>query len=132
MVDDETMIAIGLGCRKGCTGEAIAALVRSALADACCSDAPATLFTHADKRNEPGLAAAAQELRMPLVFLEAEILQQASGRAATRSERVLRLFGLPSIAEAAALAGAGPASILLLPRISEGGASCAIAGKGKA
>jgi cobalt-precorrin 5A hydrolase len=131
MVGDETMIAVGLGCRKGCAGEAIAALVQRALAAAHCNDAPATLFTLAGKRNEPGLAAAAQELRMPLVFLEVEILQQASGRAATRSERVLRLFGLPSIAETAALAGAGPASVLLLPRISEGGASCAIAGKGQ-
>ena len=41
----------------------------------------------------------------------------------------MALFGLPSIAETAALAGAGPSSVLLLARMSEGGASCAIAGQ---
>jgi cobalt-precorrin 5A hydrolase len=41
----------------------------------------------------------------------------------------MAMFGLPSIAEAAALAGAGPSSVLLVARKSAGGASCAIAGK---
>lgn len=125
------MIAVGLGFRKDCAGKAIVAIVRRALAAAQCDEAPAVLFTHADKSNEAGLAAAAQELRMPLVFLEAAALREAAGRAATRSEHVMRLFGLPSIAETAALAGAGPTSILLVPRMSEAGASCAIAGKGQ-
>jgi cobalt-precorrin 5A hydrolase len=41
----------------------------------------------------------------------------------------MAMFGLPSIAEAAALAGAGPSSVLLVARMSDGGASCAIAGR---
>jgi len=49
--------------------------------------------------------------------------------AATNSPRVMAMFGLPSIAEAAALTGAGPSSILLVARMSDGRASCAIAGK---
>lgn len=126
------MIAIGLGCRKGCASTAIVSLVRRALAAAQCDDAPTALFTHVEKINEAGLAAAARELQLPLIFLEAEALRQASTRAATRSDKVMRLFGLPSIAETAALVGAGPASILLTPRLSEGCASCAIAGKGQA
>ncbi|MGH6813010.1 MAG: cobalamin biosynthesis protein [Methylocella sp.] len=68
-------------------------------------------------------------LDLPLVFLEAEVLRQASLRAATNSPRVMAKFGLPSIAEAAALAGAWPSSVLLVARISDGGASRAIAGK---
>jgi cobalt-precorrin 5A hydrolase len=64
----------------------------------------------------------------PLVFLDGQVLQNASLRAATKSPRVIAMFGLPSIAEAAALAGAGPSSVLLVARISNGGASCAIAG----
>jgi cobalt-precorrin 5A hydrolase len=121
------MIAIGLGCRKGCSSEAIAMLVRRARALACCEDENASLFTHEAKSGETGLAEAARALGLPLVFLEAGALRAASGRAATKSAKVAQLFGLPSIAETAALAGAGPASYLIAPRISEGGASCAIA-----
>ncbi len=91
--------------------------------------APAALFTHEAKKSEAGLADAAKALGLPLVFLEAEVLRQASLRAATNSPRVMAMFGLPSIAEAAALAGAGPSSVLLVARISNGGASCAVAGK---
>lgn len=121
------MIAIGLGCRKGCSGEAIATLVRRARALASCEDENAALFTHAAKSGETGLVEAARGLGLPLVFLEARVLESASGRAATQSAKVAHLFGLPSIAETAALTGAGPASYLIAPRISEAGASCAIA-----
>ncbi|HEY8009302.1 MAG TPA: cobalamin biosynthesis protein [Methylocella sp.] len=124
----KTSVAIGIGCKKGCPSEAIVALVARAMAAASCTGADACLFTHAAKQNEPGMAGAAKALGLPLVFLEAEVLRQASLRAVTRSPKVMALFGLPSIAETAALAGAGPASVLLLARMSEAGASCAIAG----
>jgi cobalt-precorrin 5A hydrolase len=132
MVGEEAMIAIGLGCRKGCAGEAIVALVRRALAAIDGAGAQASLFSHADKKDEAGLRDAAQELGFPLVFLDAETLRLTSPRAATKSAKVMAIFGLPSIAETAALAGAGPSSVLLLPRMSQAGASCAIAGKARA
>lgn len=103
--------------------------MKRALAAASCSGADARLFTHAAKQNEPGLADAAKALGLPLVFLDGQALRQASLRAATSSPKVLALFGLPSIAETAALAGAGPSSVLIVARMSDGGASCAIAGK---
>jgi cobalt-precorrin 5A hydrolase len=124
-------VAIGIGCKKGCSTETIVALVVRAMAAASCAGASASLFTHESKKSEAGLAAAAKALGLPLVFLEAEVLRQASLRAATSSQRVMALFGLPSIAETAALAGAGPSSVLLVARMSEGGASCAIAGERK-
>jgi cobalt-precorrin 5A hydrolase len=45
----------------------------------------------------------------------------------TRSARVGRHIGLPSLAETAALAGAGPGGELIVGRLAEGGATCAIA-----
>lgn len=123
----ETIVAIGIGCKRGCSSDAIAALVERTVAAASCTGAPAALFTHEAKRSEAGLADAARALGLPLVFLEPQVLQDASLRAATNSPRVMAMFGLPSIAEAAALAGAGPSSVLLVARISDGGASCAIA-----
>src|SRR6202047_4867092 len=121
-------VAIGIGCKRGCSSEAIASLVERAIA-AACAGAPAALFTHEAKKSEAGLASAAKALGLPLVFLDGLVLRQASLRAATNSPRVMAMFGLPSIAEAAALAGAGPSSVLLAARLSDGGASCAIAGK---
>jgi cobalt-precorrin 5A hydrolase len=121
-------VAIGIGCKRGCSADAIVALVARAMTAGSCAEANACLFTHAAKQNEPGLADAAKALGLLLVFLEAEVLRQASLRAATSSPKVMALFGLPSIAETAALAGAGPSSVLLVARMSDGGASCAIAG----
>lgn len=123
----ETTVAIGLGCKRGCPAEAIVTLIARARAAAACESVQARLFTHAAKQNERGLAQAARALGLPLIYLDAEVLRQASLRSVTRSEKVTELFGLPSIAETAALAGAGPSSILLVSRMSEGGASCAIA-----
>jgi cobalt-precorrin 5A hydrolase len=131
MGGDEAMIAVGVGCKKGCASETIVALVRRALTAAQCADAPATLFTHIDKASEAGLRAAAEQLALPLVFLPLETLRQASGRVATHSSRVMAIFGVPSIAETAALAGAGASAILLAPRMNQGGASCAVARAGE-
>jgi cobalt-precorrin 5A hydrolase len=127
--DRKTAVAIGIGCKRGCSSEVIVALVERAIAAASCAGAPTALFTHESKKSEAGLANAAKALGLPLVFLEGQGLRQASLRAATNSPRVMAMFGLPSIAEAAALAGAGPSSILLVARMSDGRASCAIAGK---
>ncbi len=120
-------IAIGVGCRKGCASDSIVALVRRALEGAGCAGAPAGLFSHPAKRHEDGLIQAAARLDLPLVFLDPDDLREAADRALTRSRTVTAIFDLPSIAETAALAGAGAGSRLLAPRISAAGASCAIA-----
>jgi len=57
-------------------------------------------------------------------------LDAASGRTATRSERVHALIGVPSVAEAAALAAAGPLAQLIGPRLAVGPATCALAVSG--
>ena len=119
-------IAIGLGCRKGVSGEVIASLVREALASIE-QNGPAALFTVDAKRHEAGVAQAAQALAMPLHFLTQEALAAVSDLAQTRSPRVEALFGVPSVAETAALAGAGAGAVLILPRIARDDATCAIA-----
>ena len=59
-------------------------------------------------------------------------LRAANDRTETRSERVLALTGVPSVAEAAALAAAGPSARLIGPRIVMGAATCALAATGAA
>jgi cobalt-precorrin 5A hydrolase len=119
-------IAIGLGCRKGVSGVVIASLVREALAMIGRAGS-AALFTVEGKRAEAGMAQAAQALAMPLHFLPQEALEAVADQAQTRSPRVEALFGVPSVAETAALAGAGPGAVLILPRIARDDATCAIA-----
>ncbi len=119
-------LAIGVGCRRGCPTAAIVTLVQRARA-LCEAGAPARLFTIADKRNEPGLKAAASTLHLDLVFLPGEALAAASAGTVTPSPASQARFGLPSISEAAALAGAGPGARLLVARMAADGATCAIA-----
>ncbi len=121
------MIAIGVGCRRACPSEAIVALVRRALARAGPLEGEPRLFTSEAKREEANLAEAARTLGYALSFLAFEDLAAAAPRAATRSARVERHIGLPSLAETAALAGAGAGGALRVARIAAGGATCAIA-----
>ena len=64
---------------------------------------------------------------MPLIFVALADLEIASARGATWSSRVLALAGVPSVAEAAALAACGPKAKLVLPRMVLGPVTCALA-----
>ena len=124
------MIAIGIGCRKGCEAQEIVDLVQRACARAgvslaSVSLAGARLCSLADKQCEAGVLQAAIVLGLPLVFFPASVLAQM--QPVTRSTRVMALFGTPSVAEAAALAGAGPNAILTGARLASKWATCAIA-----
>lgn len=123
------MIAIGVGCRKGCPAAEIVALVRRAL-----SALPhpgrggrMVLATAARKRYEPGIRAAARLLSLPLVIVRDAALAAAQARTHTRSARVAALVGVPSVAEAAALAAVGWHGRLAVTRMNTSAATCAIA-----
>jgi len=124
----EAMIVAGVGCRRGTAGAQIEAAIAAALAQAGLGrEAVRAIATSAAKANEPGIAAAASAIGVPLVLVANDDLAAAGERAATRSERVLALAGVPSVAEAAALAAGGPASRLIAPRVAVGPATCALA-----
>jgi cobalt-precorrin 5A hydrolase len=53
-------------------------------------------------------------------------LMEAGERVITKSERVQELIGVPSVAEAAALAAGGANARLLAPRIVVGPVTCAL------
>ena len=74
------------------------------------------------------MLAAAQNLALELRVVDAQRLVTAAPHCLTHSPRVLSLTGLPSLAEAAALAAAGPGARLLGPRLAAAGeATCALA-----
>lgn len=122
------MIVAGIGCRKGASAEDIGAAIDAALERAGRPLARLDLMaTAARKREEEGIAAAASARGVRLIFVEQADLEIAAARGATWSRRVLALAGVPSVAEAAALAACGPKSRLILPRIVVGPVTCALA-----
>ena len=64
---------------------------------------------------------------MELRYLSAGSLQAAMPRVQTFSSRAQALLGVASVAEAAALAGAGAGAQLSVARLAADGATCAIA-----
>jgi cobalt-precorrin 5A hydrolase len=123
---DQEMIVAGVGCRKGASADEVRAAIAAAL-DRAGLDALDIVATAASKGGEPGISAAARLLGVPLVLVPQRDLEAQASRTATRSERVVALMAVPSVAEAAALAAGGPASRLIAPKISVGPATCALA-----
>jgi cobalt-precorrin 5A hydrolase len=122
------MIVAGIGCRRQASADVIEDAIDRALA-ACGRrrDELAVLATAAEKGVEPGLRAVAERLSLCLILVSEAEMRRASGAALTVSERVVRLKGVPSVAETAALAAAGAGARLLGPKVSNAQASCAIA-----
>jgi len=125
------MIVAGVGCRRGAQAADIAAAIAAALAGAgLATEVLALIATSARKADEPGIAAAASAIGVPLVVVPQHDLEAAGARTATKSARVIALAGVPSVAEAAALAAGGPGARLIAPRIAVGPATCALADTG--
>jgi cobalt-precorrin 5A hydrolase len=125
---DQTMIAAGVGCRRGASAPDIETAIRAALARAnIAADALDVIATIEAKRTEPGILAAAETFGVSVVIVPEHELALAGDRVETHSDRVLTLTGVGSVAEAAALAAAGPSARLIAPRLAIGAATCAIA-----
>lgn len=109
-------------------------MITRALAEAGLGDgiALACLATAADRAGDASLAEAARALGVPVRGADPAALAAADARCLTRSARVVRLRGIGSLAEAAALALADPGARLLGPRIASAGATCALAVAGEA
>lgn len=122
------MIVAGVGCRRGAPASDIEAAIRAALLRAdIAADALDGIATIAAKDAEIGIQAAAEKFGVSVVLVSDADLQAAEARTQTRSERVRAVTGVPSVAEAAALAAAGPSARLISPRLVIGAATCALA-----
>lgn len=123
-----TPIVAGVGCRTGATPREVKAVILAALERAGFALSALRLVATTDARSgEEGIAAAASAMGVPLVLVTGADLVAAGPRATTHSKRAQALFGVPSVAEAAALAAAGQTARLVLPRIVVGPATCALA-----
>ena len=121
-------LAAGIGFRRGTRADEIAALITQALGQVGAAPGDLTaIATAADRATEPAITDAAARYGLSPCPIIAEALAARDAELATRSARIEHLRGVGSVAEAAALAAAGPDSRLALPRIASGGATCALA-----
>ena len=122
------MIVAGIGCRRGAPASDIEAAIRAALLRAnVAARSLDSIATIAAKNAEVGIQAAAKQFGVPVVLVSDADLQAAEPRTKTRSERVREITGVSSVAEAAALAAAGPSARLISSRLVIGAATCALA-----
>lgn len=122
------MIVAGIGSKRGVSAEEVLAAFDAALARADLARADVALMASpAVKGGEAGISEAAAQLGLPLVLVPQAQLEAASSRTKTHSERVVALLRVPSAAETAALAAAGPSARLLGPRLALGSVTCALA-----
>lgn len=117
------MIVVGFGFRASADEAALAAALRAAQAAA--GVVVQALATAADKAQAPELVALALRLNLPLIAVP----QAALGSSGTLSRKIPARYGGRSLAEASALAAAGPGARLLTGRIgsADGKAMAAIA-----
>lgn len=116
------MIVAGIGLRAATTEATLAALLQEA--EAQTGHPVHALATATEKATHPALTALAQSRALPL---HAVAINGIATR--TQSPRITARFGTGSLAEAAALAAAGPGATLTLARITapDGMATIAIA-----
>jgi cobalt-precorrin 5A hydrolase / precorrin-3B C17-methyltransferase len=116
-------LVIGVGCERGTDPAEVSELVRATLeTHSLAVDAVAYIATIDLKEDETAINALGH-----VRFFTTKELNAESHRIQKPSEIVRAEVGTPSVAEAAALAGAGPDSVLIVPKTKSERATCAIA-----
>ncbi|MBB4568967.1 cobalamin biosynthesis protein [Rhizobium leucaenae] len=119
---------LGLGCERGTDWNDVRLLAERALRDSGIEVTQVLTIASIDTRsNEPAILETAAHLQLPLRFFDAATLERETPRLKNPSELVFARVGCHGVAEAAALAAAGPIAELVLPKIKSGFATAAIA-----
>ncbi len=122
------VLALGVGCERDAAPEELSRLVGDCLAEASLSPlSVAGVFSIDLKVDEPAVHELAAALDVPARFYSADELAEQAPRLATPSDVVLRETGTPGVAEAAALAAAGPEAELVVPKRKSRRCTCAVA-----
>src|SRR5579883_2547254 len=123
------VLAVGIGCARGCPAEEIAALAQDSLAGAGLAPAAVAAVVSVElKSDEPGIHALAAAWGVPARFFSAARLLEETPRLTERSAAAFRAAGCWGVAEGAALAAAGgPAATLVVAKRRSAGATCAVA-----
>ena len=121
-------VMLGVGCARGCQPDEMIDLVMQELTRADINAASiAGVFSVDLKADEPALHALAAMLDVPLRIFDRETLAAEAPRLASPSAVVEEEIGIPGVAEAAALAAAGPDGKLIHKKVKSANATMALA-----
>jgi cobalt-precorrin 5A hydrolase len=123
----EATLVAGLGCRSGVPVEMLHLAIGEALAISGRWWDEIALLAAPDFKERANFDLLAERMGLVLVLVRRADLEAVQGRCLVQSAVTERLVGLAAVAEAAALAVAGPGARLLGPHTSRGGATCALA-----
>ena len=122
------VLAVGVGCERGVHADELCGLVAETLDDAgLATDAVAGVFSIDVKLDEAAVHAVADWLGVPVQFFDAKTLEAETPRLENPSDLVFREVGCHGVAEAGALAAAGPRGQLVVPKKRSRRATCAVA-----
>ena len=120
---------LGIGCDRGCSLTVIEQAALVALSGiGLAADNVCGIASIDAKAREPALSALSLNWNIPLQFYPATRLEQETPRLLNPSDKIFAMMGCHGVAEAAALAGAGPDSFLLVPKVKGSGVTIAVAG----
>ena len=121
-------LVMGLGCERHADPSELIALAEQVLSDHGLSPASLAALTSIDlKADEAAVHAVAAHFGIPARFFSVEELNRETPRLKNPSEIVAKEVGVPGVAEAAALAGAGPNADLIVEKTRSTRGTCAIA-----
>lgn len=133
-LDDRTclmrppVLAVGIGCERQAPAHGLATFVSRTLADAGLSrDSIAAIGSVDLKGDEPAMKALSAALDRPMRLFSVDALEALTPRLANPSEVVFQEIGCHGVAEAAALALAGPDGSLIVEKVKQGPYTCAVA-----
>jgi cobalt-precorrin 5A hydrolase len=119
---------LGLGHGSGATLSDLRLLAERSLAAAGRRPGDIAALASLDARAADGLVTAlGRQWALPVLYFSAARLEAETPRLKNPSAAVFRQLGCHGVAEAAALAAAGPAAELILPKIAGNRVTCAIA-----
>lgn len=122
------VLALGVGCERGCSIEELAGLAQASLVEAgLAPQAVAAIVSIELKLDETAVHELARRLGVPARFFSAAELLAQTERLANPSEAVFRETGCWGVAEGAALAAVGAEGDLIVAKRKSAHATCAIA-----
>lgn len=122
------VLALGVGCERGCAAEELITLAEATLAEHGLADGAVAVVVSLDlKADEPAVHALAARFGIPARFFSADDLRAQTSRLATPSDVVFRETGCYGVAEGAALAAVGSDGALVAAKRKSHRATCAVA-----
>lgn len=120
-------VVIGIGITEAASAREAVALVEKVLSGPLADARPVAIATIFGRAEHLGVQGVAGYLGVPILVFDAARLEQETPRLMNPSESLFERIGCHGVAEAAALAAAGPEARLLVAKTKEGGVTVAVA-----